>query len=90
MKVNQLLKESMKQTREEFRNKLEEDSKANHRLYCNILKNLQKDNKYKLVKGKSDEVITESNAIVERWKEYFEDLLNPEHQHNQRRSRKEC
>lgn len=31
--------------------------------------------------GKNNEVIMESNAIIERWEEYFEDLENPQHQH---------
>uniref|UniRef100_A0A1Y1M0F5 Reverse transcriptase domain-containing protein n=2 Tax=Photinus pyralis TaxID=7054 RepID=A0A1Y1M0F5_PHOPY len=84
IKVKAMVLQSKQQTWEEFGRKIETDSKTNQKLFYKVLKNLRKDKHHtlKYVKAKDDSVLTEEKAIIERWKEYFEELLNLDTQAN--------
>ncbi|XP_031358768.1 uncharacterized protein LOC116182371 [Photinus pyralis] len=84
IKVKAMVLQSKQQTWEEFGRKIEADSKTNQKLFYKVLKNLRKDKHHtlKYVKAKDDSVLTEEKAIIERWKEYFEELLNLDTQAN--------
>lgn len=83
-KVKELVKQSKNVSWEEFGQKMEEDAKANQKLFYKTIKNLRKNKQYEIkqVKGKNNEIITDDQEIMQRWKEYFNELLN-NHQYRQ-------
>ena len=82
IKTKDLVIKNKRQTWEEFGTKIEEDSKGNIKLFYKALKNLRshKQHKFMQLKGRDNKIITEETKIMERWKTYFEELLNAEKQ----------
>lgn len=63
---------------EEFGKQMEINSKENQKMFYRAIKNFQKKPEYILqqIKTKNKEILVEGNQIINRWKEYFEELLN--------------
>lgn len=80
IKVKEMVLQAKQQAWEEFGTKLEADSQANQKLFYKVLKNLRKSKNYTLrqVRAKDNRILTEENEIMERWREYFRELLNPD------------
>lgn len=79
--VQQVLTPTSKQrTWKEFGDKLEKDSKGNQKLFYRVLKNLRKKDNTDAVTitNEHGDLLTEENQIMDRWKNYFEMLLNPQ------------
>ena len=57
---------------------MEKDTKSNQELFLRILKSLQRDKSgnTKQVKIKKGDILRKEKEILDRWKEYFEELLN--------------
>ncbi|KAK4876570.1 hypothetical protein RN001_009076 [Aquatica leii] len=57
---------------------MEEDSKRNQKLFYRVLKTLRKRKQQSLrqIKSKDNKILTDEKEIMERWKEYFQELLN--------------
>ena len=69
---------SKRQSWEEFGEKMERDSKGNQKLFFRVLKSLRKEKSEnaKQIKNKDGDILREEKEIMNRWKEYFEELLN--------------
>lgn len=78
LKVKNLVMEAKRETWEEFGKKMEKDTKANQKLFYKILKNLRhgKQHEFRTIKTKDNRILTDEDDIMNRWKEYFTDLLN--------------
>lgn len=83
-KVKEMILQAKQLTWEEFGRKLEADSLVNQKLFYKVLKNLRKDKHCTLrqVRAKDGSIIIEENEIIERWKDYFRELLNPDEHDN--------
>jgi hypothetical protein len=61
--------------------KWKKNKNENQKLFCRVIKNLktakQEQPIINSIKTKEGEVLTEEHKIMERWKEHFEELLNP-------------
>ena len=57
---------------------MEKDRKGNQKLFFRILKSLRKEKSEntKQIKNKAGDILREEKEIMNRWKEYFEELLN--------------
>lgn len=77
-KVKELVKRAKQKSWEEFGEKMERDSKGNQKLFFKVLKNLRNGKQYrsKYMKAKDGRILKEDKDIIERWKEYFETILN--------------
>lgn len=75
--VKVMIVEAKKKSWEDYGHKLEEDSKGNQKLFYKILKELRqgKEKKDIYIKNTKGELLTEETEIIERWKQYFQDLL---------------
>lgn len=84
IKVKEMVIQAKQQTWEEFGMKMEADSHTNQKLFYRVLKSLRKGKHHNLnqVKAKDNTIITEEKEIMERWKEYFRELLNPDEENN--------
>lgn len=80
IKVKNLVKQSKQKTWEDFGNKLERDRKTNQKLFYRVLKNLRGDKKVNslAITNEAGEILTKETEIMERWKQYFQSLLNEE------------
>lgn len=80
IKVKNLIKQSKQITWEDFGNKLERDGKSNQKLFYRVLKNLRGDKKIVslAITNEAGEILTKETEIMERWKQYFQSLLNEE------------
>ncbi|XP_068082743.1 LINE-1 retrotransposable element ORF2 protein [Anabrus simplex] len=77
-KVKDLVKTAKRQSWEEFGQRMEKNYKENQKLFYRALKNMRKEKQcpLKFIKDKEGKILTEEKEIMERWKEYFNDLLN--------------
>ena len=77
-KVKDMVMISKKQSWVEFMEKMEKDSKANQKLFFGVLKLLRKEKSgnTKQIKNKTGDILREEKEIMDKWKEYFEELLN--------------
>lgn len=77
-KVKELIQQAKNRSWEEFGTKMEQDRWGNQKLFYKVLKNARKEkpNIIRQVKGKNNQILTSENEIMERWKEYFYELLN--------------
>jgi hypothetical protein len=79
--VKNLVIEAKKKSWEDFGRKMEKNKNENQKLFYRVLKNLktakQEQPIINSIKTKEGEVLTEEHKIMERWKEHFEELLNP-------------
>ncbi|XP_050511411.1 uncharacterized protein LOC126887736 isoform X2 [Diabrotica virgifera virgifera] len=75
-----MFKNNKDRTWVEFGNKLTGKFGENQKLFYNTLKSMRKPkpNTLKNVKDKNGNILTEENEIMERWREYFEELLEVE------------
>ena len=57
---------------------MEKDSKGNQKLFFGVLKLLRKEKSgnTKQIKNKTGDILREEKEIMDKWKEYFEELLN--------------
>jgi len=62
---------------EEFGRKMEEDRRQNQKLFYKVLKTLRKGKTKRVtrVKNKQGEITKTNSETMDRWKEYFEELL---------------
>lgn len=76
-RVKELILQAKREAWETFGVELEENSKKNNKLFYNILKKTRrgKDTKLPQLKNKEGKILSDSNKIMERWKEYFQELL---------------
>jgi hypothetical protein len=79
--VKNLVIEAKKKSWEDFGRKMEKNKNENQKLFYRVLKNLkttkQEQPIINSIKTKEGEVLTEEHKSMERWKEHFEELLNP-------------
>lgn len=77
--VKKLVKEAKTKNWEEFGKKMEKNSKENQKLFYKVLKNLRgtKEGEIKQIKTKDGKLLTCEDEIIDRWREHFEELLNP-------------
>lgn len=61
----------------DFGEKLEQDSKSNQKLFYKALKNLRKEKAVQTttIKDSQGKILTNGGEIMNRWKQYFQDLL---------------
>ncbi|XP_044755033.1 uncharacterized protein LOC123313963 [Coccinella septempunctata] len=78
--VKELIQREKRKKWEEFGEKMEKDHKSNQKLFYRVLKNARKTprNDNVLIKDKDGNLLKEDTAIMERWRGYFDDLLNEE------------
>ena len=75
-KVKQLVLDAKRQSWEEFGNNIEQNYKNNQKLFYKVIKNAKKNKIHTMnIKNKQGKVLHTKDDILERWKEYFEDLL---------------
>lgn len=76
-RVKQLVSEAKKKQWIEFGEKMETDSKGNQKLFYKTLKSLRKEKTPDVtnIKNKNGEMLTEDDEVMNRWREYFQDLL---------------
>jgi len=62
----------------EFAEKIEKDSKGKQKLFFGVLRLLRKkkSENTKQIKNEKGDILREEKEIMNRWKEYFEELLN--------------
>lgn len=78
-KVKEVVLAAKKKSWEEFGLRMESDYHTNNKLFYKMIKNLRLTNKkqnMKLIRNKEGVILTNENDIMERWKEYFQNLLN--------------
>ena len=77
-KVKEMVKRAKQQSWEEFGERMETDRLGNQKLFYKVLKNLRKGKRYRnrFIKSEDGKVLDEEDDIMERWKRYFEDMLN--------------
>lgn len=76
METKQMIKNAKKRSWEEFGQKTRKNYSENQKLFYNTLKHLKQKNtsKLKSMKDKDGNWLTEEKEIMQRWKEYFEEL----------------
>ena len=77
IKVKNQIKTSKEKTWTDFGNKLTETYNENQKLFYNTLKQMRKPktNMLQNLKDKNGNILMEETSIMERWREYFKDLL---------------
>lgn len=77
IKVKNQIKTGKEKSWTEFGKKLTESYNENQKLFYNTLKQMRKPktNMLQNLKDRSGNIITEEASIMERWREYFKDLL---------------
>ncbi|XP_067001635.2 LINE-1 retrotransposable element ORF2 protein isoform X1 [Anabrus simplex] len=77
-RAKQIIVESKKKSWEDFGNNLERLGQAAGKPFCTVIKNLRKGGKKEMnsVLSNSGELIIDPRESLERWREYFEHLLN--------------
>lgn len=77
LKVKDLVMKSKQKTWKEFGEKLEKDSRGNQKLFYRVLKNLRdkKEVDNPAIKNEKGEILRNQTEIMNRWKEYFQKLL---------------
>lgn len=85
IKVKNIVLESKQKTWKEFGDMLEKDSKSNQKLFYRVLKNFRNKKKvnFLTIKNKDGEIITNETKVMERWKEYFQQLLETRHENQE-------
>lgn len=81
IKVKQLVTEAKEKSWEEFGEKMEQDYHTNQKLFYKTIKNLRTGNRPQAPRQIQDEkgkILTDEDAIMTRWEEYFKTLLNPQ------------
>ena len=72
-----MVAEEKKKSWEKFTREMEEDVNGGKRMWYGIIRSRRKERtNTKIVKGLSEELITQPEKIRQRWKEYFDKLLN--------------
>lgn len=84
--VKTSVREAKQKTWKDFGEKLERDSKGNQKLFYKTLKNMRNKTEYDTVTVKSTDgtVLIEENQIMQRWQQYFEQLLNADSTYQQK------
>lgn len=77
-KAKDMINTAKREGWEEFGRRMEEDSKGNQKLFFRVLKTLRKGRPSNTmqVKSKKGIMLREEAEIMERWREYFSELLN--------------
>ena len=80
-RVKQVIQESKRRMDENFGRQLSEKFKEDKRLYWKEVKNerrreMNESNDTKEVNDENGRILREKGAVKERWKEYFENLMN--------------
>nr|CAH7736536.1 unnamed protein product [Callosobruchus chinensis] len=78
IKTKEMVIKAKKDSWEEFGRKMEQDSKGNQKLFYRVLKGMKNPSQYHLqnIKDKNNDIITEGPKIMERWRQYYHELLN--------------
>ena len=76
-KVKQLVLKAKNEAWEEFGKSMENNYKSNQKLFFKVIKNTRKNKSSDTmsIKNKQGKVLHDRGEVLERWKEYFEDLL---------------
>ncbi|MFA0954722.1 hypothetical protein ACDI60_27130, partial [Klebsiella pneumoniae] len=81
-KVKTMVQEAKQEAWKEFGEFLEDSAQQNQKLFYKVIKNMRnetgKDCPLKFIKDKSGKILTNQEETMERWKEYFAELLNRE------------
>uniref|UniRef100_A0A1Y1JWU5 Reverse transcriptase domain-containing protein n=1 Tax=Photinus pyralis TaxID=7054 RepID=A0A1Y1JWU5_PHOPY len=77
-KVKNMVKQAKEQSWIKFGEKMETNSKENQKLFYKVLKNMRtgKQKQISSIMDKDGNILTEDDEIMDRWKEYFRDLLD--------------
>lgn len=77
IKVKNMIKEAKEKSWQKFGEKMETSSKENQKLFYRTMKNMRKGKTIQDASIKTDEgdVIKDGEQIMNRWKQYFEELL---------------
>lgn len=75
--VKELVKKAKLRSWEQFGEKLEKDSKGNQKLFYKVLKGFRnnKNHNTEAIKSVNGDILTDDMKIMDRWKEYFQNLL---------------
>lgn len=78
--VKKLITTAQRKSWEKFGEKMESESKTNQKLFYKILKNCRREKDCDLqgMKGRTGGLITNDKDVMNRWKEYFTELLHSE------------
>ena len=78
-KVKSLVREGKQEKWNDLGEKLEKDSKGNQKLFYKVLKTFRNKPTTDIVtiKNEDGQILIDEKQIMRRWKEYFENLLNP-------------
>ncbi|KAJ3654264.1 hypothetical protein Zmor_013462 [Zophobas morio] len=75
--VKNMVKEAKNKAWQEFGEKLETNSKTNQKLFYKVLKTPRKGKtaRAETIKGVDGNIITKTEEVMERWRQYFQELL---------------
>ncbi|XP_072377966.1 uncharacterized protein [Diabrotica undecimpunctata] len=79
IKVKDMVLAAKRKSWEEFGNKMEKDYHSNEKLFFKTLKNLRTEKAQQTpeqIRDKEGHLLHDNDHILDRWKQYFEDLLN--------------
>ena len=78
--MKQIVKDAKSKAWESFGKSLEENYRENQKLFYSTLKQIRKEKEcpIKFIKDTTGNIITQKENILERWREYFSDLLEGE------------
>lgn len=84
-KVKNIVQEAKKKSWSDFGDKMEENSKGNQKLFYRTLKTLRKGKTTTVhtVKNKKGDLLNDTNEVMERWREYFQELLSTQRRHTE-------
>lgn len=82
--VKNLVIEAKQKSWNNFEEKLEEDSRSDQKLFLNVIKNFDKGEKTRTIniKDMDGELINNDKLIMEKWQQYFQELINPRNETN--------
>lgn len=80
IEVKKVIKKAKEESWIKFGEKMTEHFRENQKLFYGTLKQLRKKREYNMmnIKGKDGNIITEEDQIMERWRQYFEELTKAE------------
>lgn len=86
IKVKEIVAAAKEKSWIDFGNKMEEDSTGNQKLFYKVLKTLRTNKQPTqeiYIKNKNQEILTNKKDIMERWREYFKELLGHQKQNKE-------
>lgn len=89
--VKRMVIDAKGKTWQDFGEKLEKNSRENQKLFYNVLKNLRKGKKpdSTLIKDNNGKVLSDPIEIMNRWRQYFQELLQTQGTNNEENTQTE-